>query len=125
MRGFDSDKYRPPLGADRTATLKILGYGAADVWGKWNAFDRVRLAANDDFAGSPVDIIQPELGLLRPTAYRDEPTWSEWRCRGSRAAWCRRTTRKGVEAGRESTPSATRPIAGLQPMALQRPRNLQ
>ena len=64
MRGFDSDKYCPPLGADRTATLEILGHGAADVWGQWNAFDRVRLTANDDFARSPVDIVQPELGYF-------------------------------------------------------------
>jgi hypothetical protein len=64
MRGFDSDKYCPPLGADRTATLEILGHGAPDVRGQWNAFDRVRLAANDDFAGSPVDIVQPELGYF-------------------------------------------------------------
>jgi hypothetical protein len=70
MRGFDSDKYCPPLGADRTATLEIVGHGAVicrgrlspERWRQWNAFDRVRLAANDDFAGSPVDIVQPELG---------------------------------------------------------------
>ena len=73
MRGFDSDKYCPPLGADRTATLEILGHGAADVRGQWNAFDRVRLGANDNFAGSPVDIVQPELGYFaRPHTETDQ-----------------------------------------------------
>jgi hypothetical protein len=64
IRGFDSNKHCPSLGADRTATLEILGHGAANIWRQWNAFDRVRLAANDDFAGSPVDIVQPELGYF-------------------------------------------------------------
>jgi hypothetical protein len=60
MRGFDSDEYSSPLGVNRTATLEILGHGAANVRGQWNAFDRVRLLADDDFAGSPVDVVQPE-----------------------------------------------------------------
>jgi hypothetical protein len=72
MRSFDSDKYHPPPGADRTATLEILGHGAANIRGQWNAFDRVRLAANDDFAGSPVDIVQPKLSYFaRPHTETD------------------------------------------------------
>ena len=73
MRSFDSDKYCPPLGTDRAATLEIQGHGAADVQGQWNTFGRVRLTANDDFAGSPVDIVQPELGYFaRPHTETDQ-----------------------------------------------------
>ena len=32
MGSFDSDKYCPPLSADGTPTLEILGDGAANVW---------------------------------------------------------------------------------------------
>jgi hypothetical protein len=73
MRGLDPYKYRATLSAGRTTMLQILGNSPSDVCGQWDAFDTVRLSAHDDLAGSPIDIVQPELGhLTRPQAETDQ-----------------------------------------------------
>jgi hypothetical protein len=72
MRGFDSDKYGPPLGADRTATLEIVGYGAANVWSSGMrsiefALPRTMISPARQY------IVQPEVGCFaRPYTKRDQ-----------------------------------------------------
>jgi hypothetical protein len=73
MWRFDSNKYCSPLGARRTAMLQILGHCAADIRGQRDTFEAVCFAAHDDFTGSPVDIVQPELRYFaRPQTETDQ-----------------------------------------------------
>jgi len=73
MRGLDPYEYRPTLSAGRATVLQIFGNRSSDVCRQWDAFDTVRLTAHDDLAGSPINIVQPELGhLTRPQAETDQ-----------------------------------------------------
>jgi hypothetical protein len=61
VRRFDPDKNRSALGAGRPSIPQIFRHCFADVGGQWEAFDAVPLAAHDDLAGPPVDIVQLKL----------------------------------------------------------------
>jgi hypothetical protein len=62
VRRLDPDEYRPALSTGRSATPQILGDRPADVGRQRDAFKSAALAAHNDLARPPIDVVEPKPG---------------------------------------------------------------
>jgi hypothetical protein len=73
MRSLGPYEYRPAMGARWTAAMQVRSHRFTDVRGQRQTFGTVRFTTHDDFAGSPIDIVEYKLGdFARPQAEPDQ-----------------------------------------------------
>lgn len=67
VRRSDSHEHLAAFGAARTAATQVGGHGLADIGGQREPLLPVALAADDDRAYSPVDVVQLQASSLTGT----------------------------------------------------------
>ena len=63
----DADEHSPVCGSRRTATAQIADHRFTNVGRQRQSLDLVALAANDDRASSPIDVVEPKTSELTRT----------------------------------------------------------
>ena len=61
------------MGARWPAAVQVRSHRFTDVRGQWQTFGTVRFTTHEDFAGSPIDIVEHKLSdFARPQAEPDQ-----------------------------------------------------
>ena len=99
MRSLDADKYRPPRALAGRPLCRYSSHRFTDVPWQRNTFDTICFATHDDFAGSPIDVVESSLAT---SAARKPRRTSMVRIAKSRQPF------RGVVAGRQQAPDLVR-----------------